>query len=199
MQTLVDRNWLFATLTFGTSSETMLGIFNALNGSLYDFNPAGGVTWSFAFEPLPSVMLSHSAATGGNVLGLEPEDGNGVSKLLRPGIFSRHVLVVHALTIYLPMGLTLTPTVLLVSALWPNSSSNDSVYRKGRDTFAAIKAVAERKGMLRKFEYLNYAGPHQAPLASYGTDNLDYLRKVSKKYDPTGVFQRKVPGGFKLW
>lgn len=160
-------NWLFATLTFGTSSETMLGIFNALNGSLYDFNPAGGVTWSFAFEPLPSVMLSHSAATGGNVLGLEPEDGNGV--------------------------------ILLVSALWPNSSSNDSVYRKGRDTFAAIKAVAERKGMLRKFEYLNYAGPHQAPLASYGTDNLDYLRKVSKKYDPTGVFQRKVPGGFKLW
>lgn len=99
MQTSVDRNWLFATLTFGTSSESMLGIFNALNESLYDFNPAGGVTWSFAFEPLPSVMLSHSAATGGNVLGLEPEDGNAVSKLLRPGIFSRHVLVVHALTI----------------------------------------------------------------------------------------------------
>lgn len=62
----------------------MLDIFNALNGSLYDFNPAGGVIWSFAFEPLPSVMLSHAAATGGNVLGLEPKDGNGVSKLLRP-------------------------------------------------------------------------------------------------------------------
>lgn len=81
MQTLVDRNWLFATLTFGTSSETMLDIFNTLNASVYDFNPAGGVTWNFAFEPLPSVMLSHSAATGGNVLGVEPEDGNGVSKL----------------------------------------------------------------------------------------------------------------------
>lgn len=82
MQILVDRNWLFATLTLGTSSETMLDIFKTLNGSLYDFNPAGGVTWNFAFEPLPSVMLSKSAATGGNVLGLNPEDGNAIGKLL---------------------------------------------------------------------------------------------------------------------
>lgn len=82
MKLLVGRNWLFATLTFGTSSEAMLGIFNALNASIYDFNPSGGVTWSFAFEPLPSVMLSHSAAMGGNVLGLEPQDGNAVSKFV---------------------------------------------------------------------------------------------------------------------
>ncbi|PTB65129.1 FAD-binding domain-containing protein [Trichoderma citrinoviride] len=160
-------NWLFATLTFGPSSEAMLDIFNALNGSLYDFNPVGGVTWNFAFEPLPSVMLSHADATGGNVLGLKPEDGNSV--------------------------------VLLFSALWPNSSSNDAIYQKGRDTFTAVKWAAERKGVLRKFEYLNYAGPHQSPLASYGADNLNFLRRVSKKYDPTGVFQSKVPGGFKLW
>lgn len=97
------------------------------------------------------------------------------------------------------MNLTLTSTVLLFSGLWPNSSSSDSIYRKGRDAFTAIKAVAERKGVLRKFEYLNYAGPHQSPLASYGADNLDFLRQVGKKYDPTGVFQSKVPGGFKLW
>lgn len=92
---MVDRNWLFATLTFGTSSEAMLDIFNALNGSVYDFNPAGGVTWSFAFEPLPSVMLSHSAATGGNVLGLKPEDGNGVGKLFRPGILSCRAMYLY--------------------------------------------------------------------------------------------------------
>ncbi|KAM6476385.1 hypothetical protein HDV62DRAFT_375470 [Trichoderma sp. SZMC 28011] len=160
-------NWLFATLTLGTSSETMLDIFKTLNGSLFDFNPAGGVTWNFAFEPLPSVMLSKSAATGGNVLGLNPKDGNAI--------------------------------VLLFSALWPNSSSSDSIYQQGRETFAAIEKVAERKGELRKFEYLNYAGPHQTPLASYGADSLNFLRQVSKKYDPTGVFQHKVPGGFKLW
>lgn len=196
MQALMDRNWFFATLTFGTSSEAMLSIFNALNGSIYDFNPAGGITWSFAFEPLPSVMLSHSAATGGNVLGQEPKDGNGVSKLFRSGIFSRYEPV---LALHLSKGLTLTSTVLLISALWPNSSSNDAIYHKGRDAFAAVKTAAEQKGVLREFEYLNYAGPHQSPLASYGADNLNFLRQVSKKYDPTGVFQSKVPGGFKLW
>lgn len=88
----MNRNWLFATLTFGTSSEAMLDIFRALNGSLYDFNPTGGVTWNFAFEPLPSVMLSHAAATGGNILGLSPEDGNAVSKLLRLRNVSRDAL-----------------------------------------------------------------------------------------------------------
>lgn len=193
---MADRNWLFATLTFGTSSEAMLDIFKTLNASLYDFNPAGGVTWNFAFEPLPSVMLSYANATGGNVLGLSPEDGNGVSKLLRPGIFSCCILV-HAVSYCIDM--TLTSTVLLFSALWSNSSSNDSIYRKGRDAFLAVRDVAERNGVLRKFEYLNYAGPHQSPLASYGKDSLDFLRQVSRKYDPTGVFQHKVPGGFKLW
>lgn len=94
---------------------------------------------------------------------------------------------------------TLTSTVLLISALWPNSTSNHVIYRKGQDALTAVKAAAEQKGVLRKFEYLDYAGPHQQPLASYGANSLDFLRQVSNKYDPTGVFQSKVPGGFKLW
>lgn len=48
------------------------------------------------------------------------------------------------------------------------------------------------------FQYLNYAAPFQDPLASYGVKNLQRLREVSKKYDPDQVFQRLVPGGFKL-
>jgi hypothetical protein len=37
-------------------------------------------------------MLSHAAATGGNILGLSPEDGNAVSKLLRLRNVSRDAL-----------------------------------------------------------------------------------------------------------
>lgn len=48
------------------------------------------------------------------------------------------------------------------------------------------------------FEYLNYAAPFQNPLASYGAHNLQFLKEVSKKYDPDQIFQRLVPGGFKL-
>jgi hypothetical protein len=35
-------------------------------------------------------------------------------------------------------------------------------------------------------------------LSGYGEKNLEHMRKVSEKYDPEGVFQTMVPGGFKL-
>jgi hypothetical protein len=58
----------------------MLELFDIVNSTLYSFNPEGGVVWDIAFEPLPSVMLSHAAKTSGNVLGVRPEDGNSYSK-----------------------------------------------------------------------------------------------------------------------
>ena len=61
----------------------MLEIFDILNSTLYSFNPQGGVTWDFAFEPLPSVMLSHAAKSGGNVLGVGSEEGNSYGKSLQ--------------------------------------------------------------------------------------------------------------------
>ena len=54
-------------------------------------------------------------------------------------------------------------------------------------------------GLLHEFEYLNYADSSQDPIASYGADNVERLRATSRKYDPHGVFQKQVPGGFKLW
>jgi len=35
-------------------------------------------------------------------------------------------------------------------------------------------------------------------MAGYGEESLERMKGVSKKYDPEGVFQRGVPGGFKL-
>lgn len=52
--------------------------------------------------------------------------------------------------------------------------------------------------MMRKWRYLNYAAQDQDPLGSYGEENLARLRAVSGKFDPRGMFQRNVPGGFKL-
>lgn len=49
-----------------------------------------------------------------------------------------------------------------------------------------------------EFTYLNYAAPAQNPLASYGDVNVQFLKNVATKYDPEGVFQRLMPGGFKI-
>jgi hypothetical protein len=61
-----------------------------------------------------------------------------------------------------------------------------------------IAEIAVEMGLLHEFQYLNYADPSQDPIGSYGEENASFLREVSKKYDPRGVFQRQVPGGFKL-
>lgn len=53
-------------------------------------------------------------------------------------------------------------------------------------------------GARERFTYLNYAASFQDPLASYGDANVQFLKRVAAKYDPEGVFQMLVPGGFKI-
>ena len=48
------------------------------------------------------------------------------------------------------------------------------------------------------FQYVGLAYEFQDPIGSYGQRNVDYLKQISKKYDPAQVFQKLVPGGFKL-
>ncbi|KAJ3550352.1 hypothetical protein NM208_g25 [Fusarium decemcellulare] len=52
---------------------------------------------------------------------------------------------------------------------------------------------------MREWHYLNYVDPSQRdPIQSYGAENVDFLRRVSAKYDPTGFFQKRMKGGFRL-
>ena len=58
--------------------------------------------------------------------------------------------------------------------------------------------AAREMGLLHNFVYLNYANQVQDPITSYGRENVAGLKKAAERYDPRGVFQRQVPGGFKL-
>lgn len=53
-------------------------------------------------------------------------------------------------------------------------------------------------GALRDFQYLNYAFQDLDPLGSYGPANIQKIKAAAAKYDPGQVFQKLVPGGFKL-
>lgn len=67
------------------------------------------------------------------------------------------------------------------------------------ETFLArAEEYTRAEGQYQPFLYLNYALPGQDPIASYGKRNVQFLRHVSRKYDPNRVFQELVPGGFKL-
>jgi hypothetical protein len=59
-------------------------------------------------------------------------------------------------------------------------------------------ATASAQGLGHPFIYENYAALEQKVFPSYGAANYAKLKAVSKKYDPSGVWQKLQPGYFKL-
>lgn len=73
-----------------------------------------------------------------------------------------------------------------------------AILPKFKAGLAEIEAYAESLGAAIEFRYGNYCDGSQDPFATYGEENLKHMREVSRKYDPQGVFQFRVPGGFKV-
>jgi hypothetical protein len=61
-----------------------------------------------------------------------------------------------------------------------------------------VEEFAHEIGGHEDFVDLNYADASQNPLGSYGEENAQFIRKVAEKYDPSGVYQTRFPGGFKI-
>jgi hypothetical protein len=159
---------MFYTGTYGVSAALMRKMIESWGNILNSMDPIPGLSsWSFAFEPLPTIYTRFGRKNGGNSLGTSPRDGNAMILLLSPG--------------------------------WNNTKSDALVMKTARRLLDGANEVAMSMGLLHDFQYLNYAGPGQNPLASYGASNIAKLQAVSKKYDPNSIFQRQVPGGFKLW
>ncbi|KAI0012284.1 FAD-binding domain-containing protein [Xylariaceae sp. FL0662B] len=64
--------------------------------------------------------------------------------------------------------------------------------------FDEIESCARSVDKTVDFRYLNYCDGSQDPFRTYGEENIRKMKEVSAKYDPTGVFQERVPGGFKI-
>lgn len=87
---------------------------------------------------------------------------------------------------------------LLFTLIWPLGVNNELVYARMRALEADLIALAQDQGVYNEWVYLNYASQWQQPIQAYGDDEVEFLRSVSREYDPNGVFQKAVPGGFKL-
>jgi hypothetical protein len=85
----------------------------------------------------------------------------------------------------------------LVTIFFESPSALEQVGIATRAFIDAVDAIAKNEAADHAFRYLNYAAGWQDVLRSYGASQHNYLRSASRKYDPTGVFQRQV-GGFKL-
>jgi len=81
---------------------------------------------------------------------------------------------------------------------WQGAEQDALFQQAGADLVDRIRAYAVSIGADNPYLYLDYADITQDPLASYGAENVKKMRAAAKKYDPQGVFQNLVPGGFKI-
>ncbi|KAF4542892.1 FAD binding domain-containing protein [Lasiodiplodia theobromae] len=63
---------------------------------------------------------------------------------------------------------------------------------------AELRSYAASLSGGNKLLFMNYADASQDALGSYGKANVEHIRSVAAKYDPTGAFQTRIPGGFKI-
>jgi hypothetical protein len=81
---------------------------------------------------------------------------------------------------------------------WSEAKDDELFINLGLMLTDGIQKFAESKGTAINYLYLNYADKDQNPLAGYGVENVNFMKDVAKKYDPFGVYQTLLPGGFKI-
>ncbi|KAK8022392.1 FAD-binding domain-containing protein [Apiospora rasikravindrae] len=81
---------------------------------------------------------------------------------------------------------------------WSQESDDGSVIAGIKAVLEQSVAAAKERGLYHPFKYMNYAAEDQNPIASYGADNVEFLKKVQNMYDADGLFTKLVPGWFKV-
>ena len=158
----------FMTLTHGATLPMLEAVLAAFNTSVAAVRGVDAITWTLSLEPLPPAIYERHAHD--NALGLDGRGGKGL-------------------------------VVTLLTAMWSDAADDATVEAAGEALHDDIKAAAQELGEYDPWLYLNYASRaawQGSPVASYGWGSAARLRQTSAKVDPAGVFQKKVPGGFKL-
>lgn len=158
----------YMTITHGNSVAMLNATYQAWSRSIAGIKSADGIQWLLSLEPLPPSIYARHESQ--NALGLGDRGGKGL-------------------------------VISLLTALWEDKGDDVIVDSFAHSLFEDIKSAAETLGEYDPFLYLNYASTMSwqgSPISSYGPENVERLKKTSADVDPFGVFQRNVPGGFKL-
>ncbi|KAJ0123761.1 hypothetical protein J7T55_012230 [Diaporthe amygdali] len=88
--------------------------------------------------------------------------------------------------------------VCLLSQAWSDEADNVRATAESEALVGAIEKAARDLAAYDPYVYLNYAADWQDPILSYGGNSVQQLKDLRARVDPTGVFTRLVPGGFKV-
>ena len=168
----------FTTATFVMSPELMqrmVTIFRQEVSSAANSGLSSDTAFApnLAFQPLTQNILQYQSNRGGNVLGLQLGADGSVAD--------------HRPLMLMSFGWQ-----------WSDAADDTLVQTHIANILERSKQAAESLGLDNEWIYMNYASPTQQPIASYGDANRKFLKQVQNRWDPDGVFQNLVPGGFKL-
>jgi hypothetical protein len=88
--------------------------------------------------------------------------------------------------------------IVLAMAAWFMQRDDDAVRAALKDFVDEAQKKAREMRVYSPYIYLNYAADFQDAMGGYGDRSMSFMRATSAKYDPIQLFQRQVPGGFKL-
>ncbi|CAG8980501.1 hypothetical protein HYALB_00013102 [Hymenoscyphus albidus] len=89
-------------------------------------------------------------------------------------------------------------TWLVLDSGWWSSNDDMTVHNAARDMIGDIDSASKSGGDYVEYIFMNDASWDQEVIRHYGAENVQRLKRVSELYDPNCVFQRLVPGGYKL-
>ena len=157
------------SISIANDLPTLYALYSAYNASVASIANVAGISWSVTLEPLPKAFLQASARLGGNMLGLTTNP-KGNSLILVDSSFT-----------------------------WTDDRDTATVRRAGLKLLDDIVKSAKRLGSHNDWIDVNHADYTQDPFSSYGRENQQFLQRTSKKYDESQMFQKQVPGGFKVF
>ncbi|ETS73329.1 hypothetical protein PFICI_14934 [Pestalotiopsis fici W106-1] len=162
-----NREDIWLTLTYKLDKrilEKTSEIYQKLVADISDRSP--GCVIQMALQPFPTTFVRHSAARGGNMMGLEQVTSD---------------------------------SVLLITAVEGNTPGfYDTAFPIASAAMQELESFTKQVDGHVGFRYLNYCDGSQDPLASAGAENIRKMKAAAARYDPNGVFQSRVPGGFKI-
>ncbi|KAK3946262.1 FAD-binding domain-containing protein [Diplogelasinospora grovesii] len=89
---------------------------------------------------------------------------------------------------------------LQFATAWLDAQYDAVAAEWSRNVTADLDARARAAGLSYPFVYINDAGFTEKVFSNYGGGkSLPKMKAIAKKYDPSGVFQTLMPGGFKIF
>ncbi|KAL8863616.1 MAG: hypothetical protein Q9178_000299 [Gyalolechia marmorata] len=181
---------LFETLTFTNDLKVLNEVVGILKKELdYSKTDAFYAYASVQFQPLPRLFTEKSIASGGNVLGLDRYQDDNVIFLLDLAWGDAQ---------FDAKARSLADRVMgnLTTYLQEARALKDFQYLNCREILSLCSSQQESK--IPALTWMIDASESQDPLGGYGPAALAKIKAASKKYDAGQVFQKLVPGGFKL-